>query len=92
MSNGSSGSLSAVAQNMSVGSAQSFDYPWPQTWYYPTHVYPTYTVADDYANEIEVTRHEHDVTLTFYRRRGSSSPTLIKSITVPLALLDSIST
>lgn len=40
---------------------------------------------DEYANRVEVERHEHDATLTFYRNEAR-----VKAVTVPLALLDSL--
>jgi hypothetical protein len=44
---------------------------------------------EDYANEIEVDRGEYDATLRFYRRRATSR-TLIKELSVPLAVLESL--
>lgn len=64
-------------------------YPWPSPTYYywPPSTY--HTVSSDYANEVEVTRGEHDATLRFYRKAGSGR-SFVKEVTVPLALLDAI--
>lgn len=43
----------------------------------------------EYANRVEVERNEYDVTLNFYRD-SKTIGTLVKTITVPLALLDSL--
>jgi hypothetical protein len=88
------------AQTLAVGrtSANTTNavYPWPNQWdqtAWPPrqYVYPTVINAplpvEEYANEVEVTRNEHDAVLRFYRRR-SRSRSLVKEVTVPLALLD----
>lgn len=80
--------------NVTVQTAQ---YPWIETWpnnswpnnsYVYTYPYPVST--DDYANEVEVEQREHDATLRFYRRTGKAKTarTLVREITVPLALLE----
>jgi hypothetical protein len=65
-------------------------YPWPETWtttpVRTTYIWPAAS-TDDYANEVEVQRGDHDATLTFYRRRGNSR-SHVKTITVPLGVLE----
>ena len=64
-------------------------YPWP-TWWPNTFAYPatyTYSVGTDYANDVEVTRGEHDAVLRFYYVDGAAHR-FVKEITIPLALLD----
>jgi hypothetical protein len=64
---------------------------WPQQWTWPTY---TYVVGwqppdQDYANEMRVERGEFDATLSFYRVRDGLH-LHVKTVTVPLALLDAI--
>ena len=86
--------------NVSTGGSwnqQSWQpYPWPQPWPQPkvypsTNIFTTVVSCDDYANEIEVDRGEHDAVLRFYRGRSGKSRTLVKEITVPVGLLDWLS-
>lgn len=79
---------------------QSSYEPWPSYWNYPntypnTYVYPQYIytpAAQDYANEIEVEVGEHDATLHFYRSSGpNKGKTLVKTVTIPLSLLEWLS-
>jgi hypothetical protein len=82
---------------VSVGTAVggSTYYPWPDQWTYPlwqpstTYVYGAVQPPQDYANEVEVDRGEYDATLRFYRRRGTGR-TLIKELSVPLAVLEGL--
>jgi hypothetical protein len=67
--------------------------PWPQTWTWPTtYIYPTYTYtvpAEEYANEVEVIRGEHDATIHFYRSSGpGKGRTHVKTLTLPLSLVE----
>jgi hypothetical protein len=80
---------------VSVGQANTWYDPYPNQWTYPlwqpdnTYVYGAVQSPEDYANEIEVDRGEYDATLRFYRRRATSR-TLIKELSVPLAVLESL--
>jgi hypothetical protein len=75
----------------SVSTGGSVYDPWPQTWTWPTtytYVYPPLP-TDEYANEVEVERREHDAVLHFYRSSGpGKGRTHIKTLTVPLGVLD----
>ena len=79
----------ATRGDLTVGNVTtSTTYPWPNGWD-PYPVYPTHfsIPAQDYANEMEVERGEHDAVLRFYRSRGGSR-SLVKEITVPLGVLN----
>jgi hypothetical protein len=85
--------MQQVDNTLTVGSVTyggSATSTWPNTWNWPspTYVY-TYTqpAAEEYANEVEIDRGDHDATLRFYRNRGNSR-TLVKQLTVPLGVLD----
>jgi hypothetical protein len=60
--------------------------PNPTSWPYTTYVTNNVSLQD-YANELDVEEGEFDAVLRFYRRRKSSR-SLIKELTVPLAMLE----
>lgn len=62
----------------------------PSGWASPVRpAWPPSRPRDDYANRVEVERHEHDATLRFYRD-GKSAGACAAQITVPIGVLDAI--
>ena len=80
------GAINTVGHVSTGGSVNTY---WPNSWTWPTYSYPVYINGHDeeYANKVHVLRGAHDATLRFYRTRGESE-TLIKTVTVPLGVLD----
>lgn len=83
--------MSTAVTGHSVG--QTFTYPgvgWEQQVPRGIQKAQPSPSREEYANRILIERREHDATLTFYCD-GKQTGRIVKSITVPLALLDAIS-